>query len=173
MPRFEYETFIDDDGGDIRVEHKRTERIFYAPDENGLIDESIQGTTKPAPFGRHRRPPFRRSSGYNQRFEVRPLRIATTESRWQNIANGAFVILLCFPVVSIPTEGASHQRAANSHYQRRGSARVVRNRLIVQSGHEVRAGIGIKLLSYGQVIESSFKIASGPCPGRPSLRNIL
>ena len=50
MARAQGKAFVDDDGGEVGIEHDRAERILDAADEHRLIDESIERPAQPAPL---------------------------------------------------------------------------------------------------------------------------
>ncbi len=104
MTRAEREAFIDDDGADIAVEHCRAEGILDAADEYRLINESVQRAAQPAPLGRGGGPAVGRHSSHNQRFEIRPLGVATAQCRRQHVAHGGFGVLARIPIGAIAAE---------------------------------------------------------------------
>src|SRR6267142_911245 len=51
MSRFLCEAFIDDNGRYVGIDDGGAKGILEASDEHRLVDEAVQRTTKPAPFG--------------------------------------------------------------------------------------------------------------------------
>ena len=42
MPRLMHKAFVDDDGREIRIEHRGTEAVFKASDKYGFVNEGIE-----------------------------------------------------------------------------------------------------------------------------------
>src|SRR6185312_12763231 len=173
MTRPKYEALIEDDGGDVIIEHDSAERIFNAPDEDGLINEGVQGAAQPPPFARKHRPALRRYSGYDQCFKIGPAGITAAESGWQDIADGALVIILVFPIAAAPAKRTSRQRASYSRGQCRSCTRVVRSHPLLQRSHEMRTRIRKKFLWNRDLTENRLEIVSISRSSRPCLRHIM
>ena len=68
--RFLRKAFIDDDGRYVGIDHGGAKGVFEASDKHRLIDESVQWTTQPAPFGAQIWPIRCRHASDDQHLEV-------------------------------------------------------------------------------------------------------
>ena len=79
--RTQCKAFVDDDGCDIGIEHRRTEGILEASDDDRLIDERVNRTPQPPPFGCEVLPVGGGNAGHDQGLEIGPARLAGGRTR--------------------------------------------------------------------------------------------
>src|SRR3954470_22124765 len=104
MSRLQRKTFIDDDGRDVRVDHGGAKCVFEATDEHGLVDEGVQRTAKPAPFGAQIWPVRRGHAGDDQNLEVWTMRLRSPEGRRKQIGGNAFAVIVELPIIGVLAE---------------------------------------------------------------------
>src|SRR5436309_2519637 len=94
MTRAKRKAFVDDDGGNVGIEHRRTERVLKAPDYDRLINESVEGTAQPPPFGCEILPMGGGNAGHDQRLEIGSARLVVAERCRQQVWDTAVALVV-------------------------------------------------------------------------------
>ena len=160
MARAERKAFVNHDRGKIGIENGRAERVLEAADEDRLVDEGVQRPAQAAPFRRQGRPACGRRAGDNQDLEVRSMRFRLPQRRRQGVRRHGFVILVLVPHARILAEGPGQHGAGDPAGQGRRGLRVVGRGVIAQRGHQLRAGIGVKLFGRGHLGERRVELGA-------------
>ena len=97
MSRFLCKAFVDDDGRYVGIDHGGAKGVFEASDEHRLVDEGVQRTTQPAPFGAKIWPIRRRHAGDDQHLEIRTMRFRSPQRRRKQIGRSALAVVVKYP----------------------------------------------------------------------------
>src|SRR6266480_4788464 len=124
MSRFLCKAFIDDNGRYVGIDDGGAKGVLEASDEHRLVDEAVQRTTKPAPFGAKIWPMCRRYAGDDQHLEVRTMRFRSSQGRGQQISQSALAVVVNIPIVRMLAERFRLQRLQNAGRERRCGRRV-------------------------------------------------
>jgi hypothetical protein len=171
VPRAKRKTLVDDDGCDVGIEHRRAERVFQASDDHRLIDERVERTPQPAPFGGKVLPAGGGQAGDDQGLEIGPARLAAAERGRQQIRRAALAVVVQIPVARMLAERAGHQRLRDPGRQRQTGRRIAGSCALLQRRHQLQAGIAMELLGHRQIVQQGLvsgavACARRPCPGR-------
>src|SRR3569833_2846809 len=109
MPGELGKTLVDEHGAEIRIEHRRAERILETASEDRLIDERVHWPAQLSPFRRKVGPVGGGYAGHDQGFEIRPARAALTEPRRQQIRHFVLGICMRFPITGMLAKGSRLQ----------------------------------------------------------------
>ena len=171
VPRSEREAFVDDDGGEIRVEHCRAECVLEAADEDRLVDERIQRPAQPAPLRGKSRPARGRRAGDDQDLEIRPMGIRAPKRRRQYIRRHALVILVRVPIAGVLAERSGEHGAGDATAKRCGRGRIIGRGMIAQGGQQPEAGIGMEFLGRRHLGERRLEFLPVAGAAGPGLRH--
>jgi hypothetical protein len=172
MSRFLCKAFIDDDGGYVGIDHGGAEGVFEASDEHRLINEGVQRTAQPAPFGAQVWPIRRRHTGNDQHLEVWTMRFRSPQRRRKQIGQGALAVVVNIPIVRMLAERSRLQGLHNAGRKRCSGRRVARGRGLLQGGHQARTGVTVKFFRDLDLGEQGVKLVAIPGAAGPGIRGV-
>ena len=161
MPRPEREAFVDDDGGEVRVEDGRAERVLEAADEDRLVDERILRPAKPAPLRGESGPACGWRPGDDQDLEIGPMAIRAPKRRRQYIRRHALVILVRVPIAGVLAERSGEHGAGDATGEGCGRGRIIGRGMIAQRRQQLEAGIGVEFLGRRHLGERGLECLPG------------
>ncbi len=94
----EGKSLVDHHRAQIRIQHRRTQRILGTADDHWLIDELVLRPTKAAPFHADPWPPLGRSAGDDQHLEVRQYPLLPAQRRRQDVGHCTGYFAMRIPV---------------------------------------------------------------------------
>ena len=186
MPRAERKAFVDDDGGEIRVEHGRAERVLEAADEDRLIDERVQRPAQAPPFGGKSGPARRGRAGDDQDFEIGPMSLGAPKRRRQHVRRNALSSSSAVPIARVLAVTSGSARCAGcggraprsravSSWPCRAAPRAAGTRIGVEflrDGELGERGIEFRAVAgFGDLHQAAPLVAARPGPGKETSRS--
>ena len=138
MTRAQRKAFVDDDGCDVGVEHRRAEGVLEAADDDRLIDERIDADAAACAIRLRGAASWWREAGDDQGLEIGPARLAAAECGGHQVRDAAVAVFVHTPVTGVLAEGARHQRLRDPGRKRQ------RRRGIAGGGASFRAAINCR-----------------------------
>ncbi len=104
MPRAKREAFMDNNSGDVAVQHGRAKGVLEAADKDRLINEGVQRPAQPAPLRTKSGPACGRRPRDNQHLEIGPVGVRASKSRRQHICRHPVALIIRLPLTKVEPE---------------------------------------------------------------------